>query len=255
MAIDPAASPSQGWNVPTRDEARSGPNATRYVTVKVSLDMILALLILSVAWPLILLLMVLVRLTSRGPALYRQVRLGRNGQPYTIYKIRTMVHDCEMATGPRWSTLGDPRVTRLGRWLRRYHLDELPQLGNVLRGEMSLVGPRPERPEIIASLAHALPGYRERLRVRPGITGLAQIQLPPDEDYEGVYRKLAYDRYYIRSLGLGMDLRILGGTVLKVLGVPFPMIRRVLALPTAADVLGDAPPWSTFEQTVAPVAS
>src|SRR5207248_4660391 len=142
--------------------------------------------------------MLLVKLTSPGPMLYTQTRLGRRGRPFTIYKIRTMLHDCESLTGPQWSTPGDTRITRVGRWLRRTHIDELPQLWNVLRGDMSLVGPRPERPEFIPELENAIPFYRDRLLVRPGITGLAQVQLPPDTDMDSVRRQLAHDIYYGR---------------------------------------------------------
>ena len=106
------------------------------------------------------------------------MRLGKNGRPFRLHKIRTMRHDCEKATGPRWAVPGDPRITPLGRFLRQTHLDELPQLWNVLRGEMSLVGPRPERPEFVPDLEQAIPHYRDRLLVRPGVTGLAQVQLP-----------------------------------------------------------------------------
>ena len=107
--------------------------------------------------PIILLLLILVKATSRGPAIFRQVRLGQDGRPYLLYKIRSMADDCERTTGPSWSTARDPRVNRFGRFLRRSHLDELPQLWNVIRGEMSLVGPRPERPEFVAKLERRSP--------------------------------------------------------------------------------------------------
>src|SRR5262249_17904057 len=154
---------------------------------------VIGLVLLAPSAVLILYAMALVRLTSRGSAIYRQTRLGLNGRPFTIYKIRTMYHDSERLTGPQWSRPGDPRVTPIGRILRATHIDELPQLWNVLRGEMSLVGPRPERPELAAGLERELPSYRDRLAVRPGVTGLAQVQLPPDTDVESVRRKLAYD--------------------------------------------------------------
>jgi lipopolysaccharide/colanic/teichoic acid biosynthesis glycosyltransferase len=173
-----------------------------------------------------------VKLTSRGPALYAQRRLGKGGRPYVLYKLRTMTHDCEKKTGPRWSTPGDPRVTPLGRILRRTHLDELPQLWNILRGEMSLIGPRPERPEFVSALEGALPCYRQRLLVRPGVTGLAQVQLPADTDLQSVRRKLAYDLYYIRMLSPGLDLKIVACTSLHVLGVPSRLLRRVFSLPS-----------------------
>src|SRR5205807_7700134 len=116
------------------------------------LDCALAVCLLIVTAPVILLAMLLIKLTSRGPALYSQSRLGLHGQPFRIYKIRTMIHDCESLTGPRWSVPGDRRVTPVGWFLRRAHLDELPQLWNILRGDMSLVGPRPERPEFVPQL-------------------------------------------------------------------------------------------------------
>ncbi|SIN67741.1 Sugar transferase involved in LPS biosynthesis (colanic, teichoic acid) [Singulisphaera sp. GP187] len=204
-----------------------------YAPCKMTLDLSLALLLLAVLGPLILILMALVKLTSRGPALYQQVRLGLEGRPYTIIKIRTMVQDCEQLSGPQWSKAGDPRITRLGRFLRRCHLDELPQLWNVIRGEMSLVGPRPERPVFIDQLEKQIPNYHDRLQVRPGITGLAQIQLPADSDLEGVRRKVAYDLCYLQRMGLWLDLRILVGTILKSAGVPFDLTRRLLWLPCA----------------------
>ena len=141
------------------------------------------------------------RLTSPGPAIYTQKRLGKDGVPFTIYKLRTMRHDCERATGPRWAARRDSRVTPVGRVLRALHLDELPQFWNVLRGDMSLVGPRPERPEIAAVLTQSIPDYPLRLAVRPGLTGLAQVQFPADTDLESVRRKLDADLRYIDRRG------------------------------------------------------
>jgi lipopolysaccharide/colanic/teichoic acid biosynthesis glycosyltransferase len=181
--------------------------------------------------PLILVMIALVKLTSRGPAFYAQVRSGRGGRPFRLYKIRTMLPDCEARTGPQWPSPGDPRVTPLGRFLRRTHLDELPQLWNVLRGEMSLIGPRPERPEFVVELEKVVPRYRDRLLVRPGITGLAQVQLPADTDVESVRRKVACDLYYLRHLGLGLDLRILVATAFGLTGVPFAVSRALLRIP------------------------
>jgi lipopolysaccharide/colanic/teichoic acid biosynthesis glycosyltransferase len=128
-----------------------------YLPSKAAVEISLALALLLAAGPVMLLAAVLVRLTSRGPAFYSQTRLGRHGQPYTIYKLRTMYHECEKHSGPRWSPVGDTRITPLGRFLRRTHIDELPQLWNVLRRDMSLIGPRPERPEFIPRLAAAIP--------------------------------------------------------------------------------------------------
>ena len=215
-------------------------DATWFLPCKASADVAIASILLVMTAPLILLLAILVKSTSRGPAIFKQLRLGRGGRAYELYKIRTMDHDCERLTGPRWSPAKDPRVTSLGRFLRRSHLDELPQLWNVIRGEMSLVGPRPERPEFVAKLEREIPDYRERLNVTPGITGLAQVQLPPDENIEDVRRKVACDLCYIRQMGPWLDLRILMGTALKVIGLSFGTTRRVLNLPgVRADVSMD----------------
>jgi lipopolysaccharide/colanic/teichoic acid biosynthesis glycosyltransferase len=186
---------------------------------------------LLVTAPFILISMLLVRLTSRGPMIYAQKRLGQEGRTITIYKIRTMYQDAERETGPVWSRPGDPRVTPIGRVLRWAHLDELPQLLNILRGEMSLVGPRPERPELVGPLEQALPGYRRRLAVRPGLTGLAQVQQGPDTCLSTVRRKLKYDLYYVKRFCFWLDVRVLLGTVLKCTGVPFEQIGRMLRLP------------------------
>jgi lipopolysaccharide/colanic/teichoic acid biosynthesis glycosyltransferase len=144
---------------------------------------------------------------------------------------------------------GDPRVTRVGWFLRATHLDELPQLLNVLRGEMSLIGPRPERPEFLPELEHALPAYRQRLLVRPGVTGLAQVQQPADTDLDSVRRKLAYDLYYVQRLGPWLDLRLLFATVLYAARVSFDRVARIAGLPRAEHVeramqpfIGDAAP-------------
>ena len=147
-----------------------------------------------------------------------------------------MIYRCESLTGARWAVPGDPRITPVGRFLRRTHLDELPQLWNVLRGDMSLIGPRPERPEFVPQLEHAIPYYRERLTVRPGVTGLAQVQLPPDTDLDSVRVKLAYDLYYARNLGLWLDLRVCFATALKMLGLPFRLLKRLFLFPARESI-------------------
>jgi lipopolysaccharide/colanic/teichoic acid biosynthesis glycosyltransferase len=195
-------------------------------------ELVLAGILMVLTAPVVFLAWVLVRLTSRGPGFYSQTRLGLDGRHFRIYKLRSMRHDCERDTGPRWSTRGDSRVTPLGRLLRSTHIDELPQLLNILRGDMSLVGPRPERPEIAAQLEHALPCYLERLQVRPGVTGLAQVQLPPDTDLESVRRKLACDLYYIQRFSSWLDVRIIMGTALNLLGIPFAVTGQVLRIPS-----------------------
>jgi lipopolysaccharide/colanic/teichoic acid biosynthesis glycosyltransferase len=202
-----------------------------YPAVKAALDFLLALFLLVLALPVLAVTALLVKLTSRGPAFYSQVRLGRGGRPYRIYKLRTMVHDCEKHSGVCWASAGDPRITPLGRLLRRTHLDELPQLWNVLKGDMSLVGPRPERPEFVPELERAIPQYQARLLVRPGITGLAQVQLPPDTDLDSVRRKLRLDLHYLQKMSFWLDLRLMLCTAFNVLGMPFRLSRRLLRIP------------------------
>jgi lipopolysaccharide/colanic/teichoic acid biosynthesis glycosyltransferase len=203
----------------------------RYESIKPLVDLTLALVMLLIAAPIVLLAVILVRLNSRGPLIYTQKRVGRSGKVFTIYKIRTMYHDSERTCGPRWCAPGDPRITPVGRLLRWTHLDELPQLVNILMGDMSLVGPRPERPEFVDQLERALPDYRRRLRVRPGLTGLAQVQQPPDTDLFSVRRKLSYDLYYVERMNPWLDFRLIVGTGMKCFGVPFTWIGRILQLP------------------------
>ncbi len=210
-----------------------------YYRFKVVLDFVGAAFLLLLASPLIFLGALLIKLTSRGPAIYTQTRLGYRGRPYTIYKLRSMTHNCELRTGARWATADDPRITRLGNFLRKTHLDELPQLWNVLKGDMSLVGPRPERPEFIPSLEEAIPHYCHRLLVRPGVTGLAQIHLPPDTNLESVRRKLAYDLFYVRQASFWLDVRIIACTAFQVVGTPFSFLRKVFLMPSV-EVIEDS---------------
>ncbi|MBY0522440.1 MAG: sugar transferase [Gemmataceae bacterium] len=209
-----------------------------YGPIKEAIDFVLAVLLLALAGPAMLLAGLLMKLTSQGPMFYSQVRLGRGGRPFWIYKVRTMIDGCEGRSGPCWSGPGDARVTPFGRFLRRTHIDELPQLWNVLRGDMALIGPRPERPEFVWGLERALPRYRERLQVRPGISGLAQVQLPPDTDLESVRQKLAYDLLYVERCSLWLDGRILLGTACALFNLPFGVARTVFQLPAPAS---DAP--------------
>ena len=212
-----------------------------YWRAKRLLDFVLALMLLVVASPFVVLAAVLVKLTSCGPAFYSQTRLGLNRVPFRIYKLRSMYHNCEHRSGPRWATVDDPRITTVGRILRRTHVDELPQLWNVLKGEMSLAGPRPERPELIPALEREIPGYSDRLLVRPGITGLAQLQLPPDTDLASVRRKLACDIYYVRRSSLRLDLGILCGTVCYLVGIQFGLTSRWFRLPCMEEITSACP--------------
>jgi len=195
------------------------PQASGYFTATVWLNRLAGFLLLVPAIPLIGLLALLTRLTSKGTGLYPQTRVGLLGRTFTLYKIRTMRQDAEAGTGPVWAQIKDPRITLLGRILRSTHMDELPQLFNVVKGEMALVGPRPERPEFTQFLAREIPGYVQRLAVRPGISGLAQINLPPDTDVDSVRKKLALDLEYIRTAGLWMDVRILICTAVRLIGI------------------------------------
>jgi exopolysaccharide biosynthesis polyprenyl glycosylphosphotransferase len=157
-------------------------------------------------------------LFSPGPLFYRQTRVGRAGHHFTITKFRTMQPDAENGTGAVWSSLNDPRITPVGRWLRRIRLDELPQSLNVLRGDMSLVGPRPERPEFVDALAAEIPFYRARHAVRPGLTGWAQVRYGYGNSVADARLKLEYDLYYVRHAGFYLDLVILLKTIAVVLG-------------------------------------
>jgi exopolysaccharide biosynthesis polyprenyl glycosylphosphotransferase len=163
--------------------------------------------------PLMLLVAVAIKLTSRGPVLYHQTRVGLNETTFVVNKFRSMYAEAEAETGAVWATKDDPRVTPLGRWLRKLRLDELPQLFNVLRGEMSIVGPRPERPEFAKVLAEQIPFYPQRHCVKPGITGWAQINYRYGETVEDAIVKLEYDLYYIKHLSPALDAYIIFQTV------------------------------------------
>lgn len=220
------------------------PPASWYLRCKAWLDTVLAVLIALPALPVIALAALLVKLTSRGPAFYSQTRIGLGGRPFTIWKLRSMVVDSER-NGAQWCTKGDPRVTPIGWFLRKTHIDELPQLLNVLRGEMALIGPRPERPEFIPHLEAVLPAYRQRLQVKPGVSGLAQVQLPPDTDLDSVRRKLAHDLFYVRHLSFWLDVRLYIATGFYALTLPFRMWGWLLGLPDS----------STIEQMMSDVVS
>lgn len=172
-----------------------------------------AIIGLIVSSPIMLLTALAVKLTSPGPALYRQVRVGLNGAPFTLYKFRSMRADAEAGTGAVWAAKEDPRVTRVGKVIRKIRFDELPQLFNVLKGEMSIVGPRPERPEFVKTLIEKIPYYRQRHCILPGITGWAQINYKYGDTMEDTVTKLEYDLYYIKNMTLGLDLYIIFHTV------------------------------------------
>jgi len=206
--------------------------------VRAWINIALALIALIVLSPVMLLVALVVKLTSRGPALYTQTRVGLDrrqpgvgrdnhrraldlgGKPFTIYKFRTMRADAERQTGAVWATKDDVRITPAGRFLRQYRLDELPQLLNVLKGEMNIVGPRPERPTIFAELTQNIAEYPLRQRAKPGITGLAQINHHYDECLDDVRKKVQYDLEYIQRQGLLEDFKIMLKTI------PVVLLRR-----------------------------
>jgi len=187
-----------------------------YEVSRRALDVIGSLLLLAFALPLLLLVAFLIKVDSTGPVLYRQSRVGLHGRIFTMLKFRSMRVDAEVA-GPCWATDRDPRMTRIGAFIRATRLDEVPQLLNVLRGEMSLVGPRPERPHFVQQLAAIIPRYNERTHVLPGITGWAQINYPYGASVEDARAKLAFDLFYINNRALLLDLRILLRTIPVVL--------------------------------------
>jgi len=211
---------------PAQGRTEAMPWATR------SLNFLVALILLVALAPVLVVIALVIKLTSRGPVLYTQERVGLDrrgsdedafynrrrtqdlgGKPFTIYKFRTMRVDAERESGAVWAAQDDPRVTPVGRLLRQYRLDELPQLLNVLRGEMNIVGPRPERPAIFAELRSHIAEYPLRQRAKPGITGLAQINHHYDRSVDDVRTKVQYDLEYIRRRSLREDLRIMLKTV------------------------------------------
>jgi sugar transferase (PEP-CTERM system associated) len=185
--------------------------------MKRGIDILASLLLLALTLPLMLVVALAVTLDSPGPLLYRQRRVGLHGKPFTLLKFRSMRADAEAGGTPRWAARRDDRVTRVGRFIRSTRIDELPQLFNVLSGEMSLVGPRPERPHFVEQLAEVIPFYPERVHVKPGITGWAQVNYPYGASVEDAREKLSYDLYYLKNRSLLLDLLILVSTVRVVL--------------------------------------
>lgn len=177
------------------------------------LDLVGAVVSLVIFTPVILTCMAMIKISDpTGSILYRQVRVGLNGRLFTIYKLRTMYVDAESHGKVLRASEDDPRVIPICRWMRHSHVDELPQLINILRGEMSLVGPRPERPELFEELSREMPDFEQRLTVKPGLTGLAQIKNGYDTDITSIRRKLQYDLEYIHNMSLGMELKLLLAT-------------------------------------------
>ncbi len=182
--------------------------------VKRLIDVLVSLTALILLAPLLILTSILIKIESRGPIFFRQKRVGRNSKMFTVLKFRSMIKDAEKYTGPVWAGQNDPRITRIGRIMRKTRIDEFPQLFNVLSGDMSLVGPRPERPYFVEKLKREYPYYTRRLRVKPGITGWAQVKGKYDTTIEAAREKLEFDLYYIDNLSLRLDFRIMVYTVM-----------------------------------------
>jgi sugar transferase (PEP-CTERM system associated) len=182
------------------------------------LDLAAGAIGLAVSMPIMILVALVVRFESKGPIIFRQTRVGRMGKCFEVLKFRSMNVDAEKSNGAQWASENDPRATRIGRFLRKYRLDELPQFVNVIRGEMSFVGPRPERPCFVEELRKTIPYYDERHSVRPGVTGWAQVQFRYGATIEDAYRKLEYDLFYLQHMSLTFDLAIILQTIRIVLG-------------------------------------
>jgi exopolysaccharide biosynthesis polyprenyl glycosylphosphotransferase len=202
----PASYIDEGW-IATAEGFRS-MNETSYRVIKRLADTVVATLGLLLCSPLLALAAILIKLEDGGAVRYSQERVGRGGKPFRVHKLRTMVSRAEAVTGPVWASPSDPRVTRVGRWLRKLRIDEIPQMWNVLTGEMSFVGPRPERPVFVEALQSKFPVYSLRHLVRPGITGWAQVHCRYAASEEDNLRKLEYDLYYLQNASVLLDVRI-----------------------------------------------
>lgn len=200
---------------------------TKFVQCKAVFDTLFSVLVIVLLSPLYLLIALGVKLTSKGPVFYRQERVGKDGICFNIIKFRTMVQDAESKTGPVWAQQSDFRLTSFGKFLRDHHLDELPQFFNVLRGEMSIIGPRPERPIFVDQFSKEIAGYQKRLQVKPGITGLAQTRQSYDVTMDDVKRKVAMDLMYIREMCWLVDMRIFMQTLrVLVTGKVYPSTKQ-----------------------------
>ncbi len=187
------------------------------MSVKRAVDLLVSFVGLAAMAPLMAFVGMLIKLDTPGPVFYRQTRVGMRGMPYRILKFRSMRQDAESHGAALWAAADDPRISRVGRWLRKWRIDEIPQLINVLKGEMSLVGPRPERPVFVQDLRQTIPYYDLRHTVRPGITGWAQVRFRYAASAQDAHVKLQYDLYYVKNLSFLLDLRVLTETIRVVL--------------------------------------
>lgn len=211
--------------------SRSAPSEpvvlARYFRIKAYIDRAITASLMVVALPVMAVVGLSVLALDGRPVFYRQNRVGKDGRLFRIWKFRTMRPDAENHTGAVWSCHADPRVTKLGQWLRSSHLDELPQLFNVLTGDMNLIGPRPERPEFVSELAKQVPCYAQRTKVAPGITGLAQIRTGYDHSVADVRKKVEIDLEYLRFANFGADIKLLTSTAMYILKHLWEARRRV----------------------------
>jgi len=185
--------------------------------VKRVIDIIVSSVTLLLFMPFGLIIAAIIKIDSKGPVFYKQIRVGQNGRNFNIYKFRSMIQDAEKNSGPVWSLKDDPRITRFGKIMRKYRIDEIPNFLSVLTGAMSFIGPRPERPFFVDKFSREIPLYRRRLRVKPGITGWAQVKHKYDESFEDVKVKLQYDLYYIENISLRLDFKIILFTIHTIL--------------------------------------
>jgi exopolysaccharide biosynthesis polyprenyl glycosylphosphotransferase len=229
--------------------ASGSPHMLYLKKLKRGFDIVVSLFGLLFFWPFLLLGMGIVKLTSKGPVFYRQVRCGRFGRPFEVVKLRTMRINAE-DSDPMWAMRKDPRIIPGGNFLRNYRIDEIPQLLNVLRGEMSFVGPRPERPKFVAELARQIPYYRERLLVQPGITGWAQVNYPYGASVADAKLKLEYDLYYVKNMSLFLDIFILLDTIRIILvgGLRKSHLKGLVRHQTDTDWIPASPPADVVRQ-------
>jgi lipopolysaccharide/colanic/teichoic acid biosynthesis glycosyltransferase len=199
------------WDAPPLPKEAVGRSGAR--ALKRVVDVVAAFCLLVLGSPLCALVALAIKLEDGGAVLFRQTRVGRKGTLFTLRKLRSMCPDAEAETGPQWAAVNDPRVTHVGRWIRALRIDEIPQAWNVLIGEMSFVGPRPERPEFVATLRETIPHYEYRHNVRPGITGWAQVNQPYTASVEHPGIKQQYDLYYLEHLSARLDVLILLRTI------------------------------------------
>jgi len=198
---------NEAMKVPAIDISSLLNNSFFYKSKRI-FDIVFSLFILIFFSPLWILVSLLVKAESKGPIIYRQKRIGKNGKEFELLKFRSMIDDAEMLTGPVWAAENDYRITKVGKIIRKFGIDEIPQLVNVLKGDMSVIGPRPERPFFIEKLDEIIPFYSRRHKVKPGITGLAQIKHKYDSNIEDVVKKLEYDFSYMNNLSIKLEFFI-----------------------------------------------